>query len=357
MPLTTRNLLDEGTVFSDTCGMTTKKQNAGSDTREITGEMAEKIRSGNRRALARAITLAESIREDHQAMAQTLLTSLLPDTGKSVRIGISGTPGVGKSTFIEAFGKFLTGRGHKVAVLTIDPSSKRTGGSILGDKTRMEQLSRDPNAFIRPSPSGGSLGGVARRTREVMLLCEAAGFDVILIETVGVGQSETTVADMVDMFMLLLAPAGGDELQGIKRGVMELADIIVINKADGDLVPVARRAAAEYKGAVSLMRPKSKNWMPKVLLASALEKIGIEELWETIGEYRKARMVDNELLTQREEQAAAWMWAELGESLMNKLKSHTEVSRSLSPMETAVKSGDISPTAAAKKLLATFMEK
>lgn len=333
--------------------MTNKNQKNSPDI----AEMATKIREGNRRALARAITLAESIREDHQEKSQALLTQLLPDTGNSVRIGISGTPGVGKSTFIEAFGRFLTAQGHKVAVLTIDPSSKRTGGSILGDKTRMEELSRDPNAYIRPSPSGGSLGGVARRTREVMLLCEAAGFDVILIETVGVGQSETTVADMVDMFMLLLAPAGGDELQGIKRGVMELADIIVINKADGDLIPVARQAAAEYRGAVGLMRPKSKNWTPKVLMTSALKKEGIDKLWETIGKYRNARATDNELNVQREEQAAAWMWAELGESLMNRLKAHEQVSASLGPMEEAVKAGDISPTAAAQQLLKTFLGK
>ncbi len=319
--------------------------------------MADKIREGNRRSLARAITLAESIRDDHQQSAQQLLTNLLPDTGKSIRIGISGTPGVGKSTFIEAFGRFLTEAGHKVAVLTIDPSSKRTGGSILGDKTRMEELSRDPNAFIRPSPSGGSLGGVARRTREAMLLCEAAGFDVILVETVGVGQSETTVADMVDIFLLLLAPAGGDELQGIKRGVMELADVIVINKADGELVPVARRAAAEYKGAVGLMRLKSKHWTPKVLMASALKKIGIEELWETIGEYRIARSEDNELESQREEQAAAWMWAELGETLMNRLKEHEQVAASIDQMETDVKAGKVSPTTGAKELLAVFLGK
>jgi len=319
--------------------------------------MAEKIRRGNRRALARAITQAESIRKDHQEQAQNLLTELLPDTGKSIRVGISGTPGVGKSTFIEAFGRYLTGLGHKVAVLTIDPSSKRTGGSILGDKTRMEELSRDPNAFIRPSPSGGSLGGVARRTREVMLLCEAAGYDVILIETVGVGQSETTVADMVDIFMLLLAPAGGDELQGIKRGVMELADLIVINKADGDLIPVARRAASEYRGAVGLMRPKSKNWTPKVLMTSALKKVGIEELWQTIGEYRDARGADTELKEQRAEQAAAWMWSEIDDSLMNHLREHPQVSTMLPVKEAAVMAGELSPTAAARDLLAVFLGK
>ena len=319
--------------------------------------MAEKIRRGNRRALARAITQAESIRKDHQEQAQNLLTELLPDTGKSIRVGISGTPGVGKSTFIEAFGRYLTGLGHKVAVLTIDPSSKRTGGSILGDKTRMEELSRDPNAFIRPSPSGGSLGGVARRTREVMLLCEAAGYDVILIETVGVGQSETTVADMVDIFMLLLAPAGGDELQGIKRGVMELADLIVINKADGDLIPVARRAASEYRGAVGLMRPKSKNWTPKVLMTSALKKVGIEELWQTIGEYCDARGADTELKEQRAEQAAAWMWSEIDDSLMNHLREHPQVSTMLPVKEAAVMAGELSPTAAARDLLAVFLGK
>jgi len=321
------------------------------------GELAEKIRQGNRRTLARAITFAESIREDHQAQAQALLNLLMPDTGNSIRIGISGTPGVGKSTFIEAFGKFLTAMGKKVAVLTIDPSSKRTGGSILGDKTRMEELSRDPNAFIRPSPSGGSLGGVARRTREVMLLCEAAGFDVILVETVGVGQSETTVADMVDVFMLLLAPAGGDELQGIKRGVMELADVIVINKADGDLIPVARRAASEYRGAVGLMRPKSKHWTPKVLMASALQKTGIDELWDTIGEYREARSVDGELSEQRSAQSAAWMWSEIDESLMNHLKTDPKVSEKLISLEVDVKAGKVSPTAAAREVLGIFMGK
>ncbi|TNE34114.1 MAG: methylmalonyl Co-A mutase-associated GTPase MeaB, partial [Alphaproteobacteria bacterium] len=296
-------------------------------------ELAENLMRGERRALARAITLTESLRDDHRAEAQALLDLILPETGKSVRIGISGTPGVGKSTFIETFGKFLTGAGHKVAVLTIDPSSKRTGGSILGDKTRMEALARDPDAFIRPSPSGGSLGGVARRTREAMLLCEAAGFDIILIETVGVGQSETTVADMVDVFMLLLAPAGGDELQGIKRGVMELADLIVINKADGNLKPTARRAAAEYKGAVGLMRPKSPHWRPEVLMISAIEKQGIDDLWDAITRYREARGDADEIETQRQEQAVAWMWAELGESLMTRFRNHPEIAAQLPEVE------------------------
>lgn len=319
--------------------------------------IAEKLQRGDRRALARAITLVESVRDDHRETAQALLNLILPSTGKSIRIGISGTPGVGKSTFIEAFGKLLTEAGHKVAVLTIDPSSQRSGGSILGDKTRMEELVRDPNAFIRPSPSGGSLGGVARRTREAMLLTEAAGFDVILIETVGVGQSETTVAEMVDVFLLLLAPAGGDELQGIKRGVMELADIVVINKADGDLKAAAARAAAEYKGAISLMRPKSENWKPKVLMVSALNKFGIDKLWETIRKYQEARGVDVELAEQRREQAVAWMWSELSDSLMTRFKGHEAIAARIKQMETDVKAAKIAPTTAAEKLLEIFLGK
>ena len=320
-------------------------------------QIAEKLKTGDRRALARAITLVESSRRDHRVQARDLISQILPFTGRSLRIGISGTPGVGKSTFIEVFGKFLTAAGHKVAVLTIDPSSKRTGGSILGDKTRMEELVRDPNAFIRPSPSGGSLGGVARRTREAMLLCEASGFDIILIETVGVGQSETTVAEMVDVFILLLAPAGGDELQGIKRGVMELADLVVINKADGDLKAAARRAAAEYKGALGLMRPKSRHWRPEVLMISALKKLGIDDLWETIERYRVARTTDGELEAQRREQSASWMWSELDDSLKSRFKEHEAVARRLPALEAEVKSGKIDPTDAAEQLLALFLAK
>jgi LAO/AO transport system kinase len=320
-------------------------------------EIAEKLKAGDRRTLARAITLVESARDDHRIQAQELIASILSSTGKSIRIGISGTPGVGKSTFIEVFGKYLTGEGHKVAVLTIDPSSKRTGGSILGDKTRMEELVRDKNAFIRPSPSGGSLGGVARRTREAMLLCEAAGFDIILVETDGVGQSETTVAEMVDVFMLLLAPAGGDELQGIKRGVMELADLIVINKADGNLKTTARRAAAEYKGAIGLMRPKSIHWAPEVLMISALKKTGIEKLWSTIERYRDARSKDNELNEQRREQATAWMWSELDDSLLRSFKNNKDVSVLLPKLEAEVKAAKIDPTVAAQQLLRTFLDK
>ena len=314
-------------------------------------ELAERIRSGERAALARGITLAESSRSDHQAIAQDLLTRLLPDTGRAVRIGLSGAPGVGKSTFTESFGRYLTGSGHKVAVLAIDPSSSLSGGSILGDKTRMELLARDPNAFIRPSPAGRTLGGVARRTREAMLLTEAAGFDVVLIETVGVGQSETAVADMVDMFLLLLSPGGGDELQGIKRGIMELADLVVVNKADGELLPAAKRAAMEYKSALHLMRPKSAHWRPDVLLASALNNIGITEVWDAVMAHHEALDAAGEIVSHRARQAQAWMWTEIREGLMTSLKDNAQAARLIPPLEAQVKSGQTTPTLAAQKLL------
>jgi LAO/AO transport system kinase len=245
-------------------------------------DLARRLATGDRRALARSITLVESTRADVRLEAAALLDAALPATGGAVRVGISGTPGAGKSTFIDELGTHLTGAGHRVAVLAVDPSSRRSGGSIMGDKTRMERLSRDPAAFIRPSPSGGTLGGVARRTREAAFLCEAAGFDVVLIETVGVGQSETVVADMVDCFVLIAAPGGGDDLQGIKRGIMELADIIVINKADGDLLPAARRAASDHRQAAHLLRPKHPGWAVPVLLASALHGTGIDEVWQEV---------------------------------------------------------------------------
>ena len=232
--------------------------------------LAGRVLAGDRRALARAITLVESTRADHRAAAEALLTQVLPHSGQAVRLGITGVPGGGKSTFIEAFGLFLISQGHRVAVLAVDPTSRRSKGSILGDKTRMEELSRAPEAFIRPSPAGRTLGGVARRTREAMLVCEAAGFDVVIVETVGVGQSETAVADMVDMFLLLLQPGSGDELQGFKRGIMELADLVVVNKADGELAPAAERAAAEYRGALQFLRPASKSWKPEVMKCSSL---------------------------------------------------------------------------------------
>jgi LAO/AO transport system kinase len=240
----------------------------------------------DRRALAKAITLIESTRADHREQAQLLLADALPKTGQAFRIGISGTPGVGKSTFIESFGLHLCAQGQRVAVLAVDPSSTRHGGSILGDKTRMPGLAVHPSAFIRPSPSGGTLGGVARRTRESMLLCEAAGFDVVLVETVGVGQSETAVAQMTDVFVLLMAPAGGDELQGVKRGIMELADVLVVNKADGALLPIATATLADYSSALRLVRPRSPHWTPQAHLASALHGTGIDDVWTVLRNYR-----------------------------------------------------------------------
>jgi LAO/AO transport system kinase len=320
----------------------------------MTDQLAADIRKGDRRSLARAITLAESTRADHRARAEALIEAVLPETGKAARVGISGTPGVGKSTFIEAFGGFLTARGHKVAVLAVDPSSRRSGGSILGDKTRMEALSRDANAFIRPSPAGGTLGGVARRTREAMLLCEAAGFDVVLVETVGVGQSETAVADLVDLFLLLLGPAGGDDLQGIKRGIMELADLIVVNKADGDLKPAAGRAAAEVKSALHLLRPKWPQWQPSVLLASAAEKSGIDAVWSAIERFRAT--LGPALAAHRIEQARAWLWREVGDTLLDALRAHPAVHRDLAAVEAAVSEGRLSPGAGARRLIAAFLD-
>ena len=320
----------------------------------MSDSLATPLLEGNRRALARAITLVESSRADHREQAQALLAEIMPKTGGAVRIGLSGAPGVGKSTFTEAMGLHLTGLGHKVAVLAVDPSSALTGGSILGDKTRMELLSRDKNAFIRPSPSGGTLGGVARRTREAMLLVEAAGYDVVIIETVGVGQSETAVAEMVDMFLLLQSPGGGDELQGIKRGIMEMADLIVVNKVDGALEEPAKMAQAEYIGALGLMRPKSPNWTPEVLLASALKNIGITEIWDAICTFEQ-RMVDSgELQGNRARQATSWMWSEIGEGLMDRFKADKAVADRLPGLEKQVGDGQITPSAAAAELLGIF---
>ncbi len=317
--------------------------------------VADRLIQGDRRALARAITLVESTRTDHRALAAELLARVAPTGIVSTRIGISGTPGVGKSTFIEAFGRHLTGRGHKVAVLAVDPSSARGGGSILGDKTRMTELSRDPNAFIRPSPSSGTLGGVARRTREAVSLVEAAGFDIVLVETVGVGQSETTVADMVDLFLLLLAPGGGDDLQGIKRGIMELADIVVVNKADGDLLKPARLAQADYQAALSLMRPRSPAWRPPVLLASAVTGEGIAGIRETIEAYRAALEPSGELAERRAAQAQAWLGRELADGLVDAARRHPEVAANWGPVEQAVREGRLTPAAGANRLIAAFL--
>lgn len=314
--------------------------------------LADGILAGNRRALARAITLVESRNPTHQPAADALLARLLPASGRAIRLGITGTPGVGKSSFIERFGMYLLDQGLRVAVLAIDPSSSLSGGSILGDKTRMENLSRDIRAFIRPSPSAGSLGGVARRTREAMVLVEAAGFDVVLVETVGVGQSETTVAEMVDMFLLLLAPGGGDDLQGIKRGIMELADLVIVNKADGDLLKPARLAQADYRAALQLLRPRHAEWRAKVELVSALRGEGVTQVWQTITEFRAALDATGALEAQRRKQARGWLNRELQDGLWDWLRADPAVARTLPQLETAVGAGEITPAAAARRLLA-----
>ncbi len=319
-------------------------------------ELAEKVRSGDRLALARAITLIESTREDHRTHAERLLETLLPDTGKSIRVGISGVPGVGKSTFIETFGQHVIAAGHKVAVLAVDPSSRRTGGSILGDKTRMEQLSRNPDAFIRPSPTAGTLGGVARRTREVLLACEAAGFEVVLVETVGVGQSETAVSDLVDMFLLLLLPGGGDELQGIKKGIMELANMVVVNKADGDLADVAGRSAAEYANALRLLHPTTADWIPPVLTCSSLKGTGISEVWHRIGEFAALMRTSGAFEARRAEQARRWMWGEVDENLLSAFRRHPDVRKLLAELENRVSETEMTPSTAAQILLESFRD-
>ena len=319
--------------------------------------MAAAIAAGDRRSLARAITLIESTRDDHQRQCRALLERLLPRTGAAQRIGISGAPGVGKSTFIESFGSRLVEAGLKVAVLAIDPSSKRGGGSILGDKTRMETLARAPNAFIRPSPAGDSLGGIARRTREAMLVVEAAGFDVVVVETVGVGQSEGAVADMVDGFVLLLGPGGGDELQGIKRGIIELADLVVVNKWDGALAEPAERVAAEYRAALHLIRPKTALWSPRVLLASAKTGRGIEPVWQAIRDHRAALEAGGALARLRAGQARAWLWRELTEQLRAALGSNAAVAAQLPALEARVAAGEITPSAAAETLMRAFLER
>jgi LAO/AO transport system kinase len=318
--------------------------------------LARALRGGDRRALARAITLIESTRADHRRAADRLLRSILPHTGDSIRLAISGVPGVGKSTFIEALGLHSIDRGHRVAVLAVDPSSPRAGGSILGDKTRMEVLSRNTAAFIRPSPTGGTVGGVARRTREAILACEAAGFDVVIVETVGVGQSEFAVADMVDMFVLLLAPGGGDDLQGIKKGIMELADVVIVNKADGDLSAAAQRTRADFTAAMGLMRAASPHWAPSVMACSALIGSGIGEAWETIEQFRDAMTGAGHLEARRANQARAWMWNEVNETLMERLHKDDRVRQVVKAMEVEVAAGKRSPTEAAQAILAAFLD-
>ncbi|AVO38737.1 methylmalonyl Co-A mutase-associated GTPase MeaB [Pukyongiella litopenaei] len=316
-------------------------------------ELAAGVASGNRRSLARAITLIESSRNDHRERADALLDALGHSGKQALRIGLSGTPGVGKSTFIEAFGMMLVGQGLRVAVLAVDPSSTRSGGSILGDKTRMERLSREASAFIRPSPSQSQLGGVARRTREAVALCEAAGFDVVLIETVGVGQSETVVAEMSDLFLLLLAPAGGDELQGVKRGIMEMADLILVNKADGDLLPTARRTCADYAGALRLLRKRSQDpdGFPKALLVSATKGTGLSEAWAEMNALADWRKDNGHWAAHRAAQARYWFAEEVRQALLARLSTAAARDR-MRDLGDDVARGALAPAAAARLLLA-----
>ncbi|MCB9832252.1 MAG: methylmalonyl Co-A mutase-associated GTPase MeaB [Planctomycetes bacterium] len=309
---------------------------------------------GDRGLLARAITLIESSRPDDRLIARGLLDAIMPRTGGARRIGISGVPGVGKSSFIEALGTRLCDAGHRVAVIAVDPSSTISGGSILGDKARMNRLAQRDEAFIRPSPSARSLGGVARRSRETLLLCEAAGFDVVLVETVGVGQSETLVEEMVDLFLVLMLPGAGDELQGIKKGILELADIIAVNKADGDNLARAREAQAEYATALRYQRPKYDWWRPRSLMVSAREGTGLDQLWQAVDEHRAALESDDNLARLRRSQLMAWTRREIEDSLLESFKNHPRVKARLPELEAALEDGRLSPSSAAETLLADF---
>ncbi|WP_174505083.1 methylmalonyl Co-A mutase-associated GTPase MeaB [Streptacidiphilus carbonis] len=313
------------------------------------------VLAGSRAWIARAITLVESSRADHREAAQRLLIELLPHSGKAVRVGITGVPGVGKSTFIDALGTLLTGRGHRVAVLAVDPSSSRTGGSILGDKTRMERLAVDPDAFVRPSPTSGTLGGVARATRESMVVMEAAGYDVVLVETVGVGQSETAVANMVDTFVLLTLARTGDQLQGIKKGVLELADLVAVNKADGEHIVAARAAARELAGALRLMRSSpDAAWNTPVLTCSGREGLELDQLWERVEQHRRILDSDGSLAARRSEQQVEWVWAMVRDQLLTRLREDAGV-RELTPgLEQQVRDGKLTATLAAEQILAAF---
>jgi len=317
-----------------------------------TSKLARDIEAGDRAAIARAITLIESTRADHRKNARQLVQDLLPKTGRAIRVGITGAPGVGKSLTIDTLGMHLVGQGHKVAVLAVDPSSARSGGSILGDKTRMARLANDPNAFVRPSPAAGTLGGVAANTREAMLICEAAGFDVVLVETVGIGQSETAVADMTDFFLVLVLPGAGDQLQGLKKGVVELADMIAVNKADGDNVKAATAAAAEYRAALQILSPRSANWSPPVITYSALTGSGIAELWAQIVLHRERLTAAGELAARRREQQIKWMWAMVEQRLFGRLHSSAAIKAKLPAIETAVAKGELSPALAAAEIIA-----
>jgi LAO/AO transport system kinase len=312
------------------------------------------VASGDRAKLARAITLIESRNPSHQSIAQKMLVGLLPKTGKSLRIGVSGLPGAGKSTFIDSFGSMLTAAGHKVAVLAVDPTSSRTGGSILGDKTRMARLAVDPNAFIRPSPTGGTLGGVARATREAILVCEAAEFDVILVETVGVGQSEITVSEMVDFFLVLMIAGGGDELQGIKKGVLEIADMIAITKADGDNKKRAAVTASDYQHALRIITSSNPDWIPPVVSISAQDNMGLDALWEKIEHYHRTMKENGGWEAKRRKQQVRWMWSMVDDRLMSKLKTDSKVKTIIPELEKAVGDGQLTPTIAVDRILSTF---
>jgi len=312
------------------------------------------VRAGERSLLARAITLIESKRPDHQKAARQLVQDLLPATGCAVRIGITGAPGVGKSTTIDTLGSYLTGQGRKVAVLAVDPSSARTGGSILADKTRMARLAADDNAFIRPSPAAGTLGGVAAKTRETMLVCEAAGYDAILVETVGIGQSETAVADMTDFFLALMLPGAGDEIQGLKKGLVELADMIAVNKADGDNVARAKAAAAEYRAALHILSPRSPSWTPPVVTYSALTGDGVAGLWAQVLAHRDKLTASGELEARRRVQQVKWMWTMLEDFLRGRLAADAKLKAKLPQIEAAVAAGELSPARAVDQIVAAM---
>ena len=315
----------------------------------------EGVLSGSRAVLARAITLIESTNPEHEQLAQQVLARVLPHTGRAQRIGISGVPGAGKSTFIDAFGTYLTGLGHKVAVLAIDPSSRVSGGSILGDKTRMQRLANDPNAFVRPSPSAGSLGGVARKTREASLLCEAAGYDVVIIETVGVGQSETSVAEMVDFFLVLMLPNAGDELQGIKKGILELVDLIAVNKADGTNVEAANRAARQYEMALRYVRPAGAAWQVPVLTCSALEGRGLDRIWKKICEHAELMERTGERQARRDQQLLSWTWALVEEAILSRLRSTPGMRERIARLEREILDRRTTPFLAAQEILSAFL--
>ena len=314
-------------------------------------EYVDGVLNCDRALLAQAITLIESLNDDHRATADAVLNELLIQKQDSIRIGITGVPGVGKSTFIESFGKQLTSLDHKVAVLAVDPTSSRTGGSILGDKTRMQELSRDKNAFIRPSPTSGTLGGVTRVTRETIVLCEAAGFDVILVETVGVGQSEIMVSQMVDFFLALMLPGAGDELQGIKKGILEIADMIAVNKADGEMKNAANRAVMEYQHALDILNPKSANWKPRSLSCSAFTGDGLAAIWETICDYKRLLKDAGEWQEKRKSQQVEWMWAIIRERILSKIETNEKVQSLVPQLELQVAESKLTPALAALEIL------